>query len=267
MSQHYCFLFGYIVLLIVDYSAVRFSSSSSLSPYDPPRLDTENDDRSHPGPDTVFRPPWSPHASSRTRRGVVTTTTTTTRRLLAVRVSTATESPTESAAAIDAAVFGGNHGTSTTDATVVAQWAAISHQQWRLVPAVSSPVLDLRLDDTNITVAGRAVPNVTEYILAQTAQALGVATVPEVADHVLFCLPSGGLYRGHSNWTAYTLLGGPYSFYQKSRCTKLSVVMHEVGGSCCCCCSVYLSLPFLLSCSKLTLSFWRVPLDVPFSTI
>jgi hypothetical protein len=160
-----------------------------------------------------------------------------TKRLLAVRVSTLTEQPAESVALIQGAVFGigaiPNPANVTDAASVVAQYAAVSHEQLWFVPAttmderIRGGVLDLVLE--NITITGTKVRNITDRILEQAAVALNVTTLLEVADHVLFCLPTGGWYNGNSsNWTAYTFLAEPYSYYQKSRCTRLSVVMHEV---------------------------------------
>ena len=167
----------------------------------------------------------------------------TVQRLLAVRVSSATEQPEESVAFIQGAVFGIGafpNPLNLSDVTsVVAQFAAISHEQYTWVPATAHPrihsgVLDLTLSnhDTNITFAGTRIRNITALIVAQTEQALGVDHLTQVADHVLFCLPSGSLYHGSnaSNWTAFTSVMEPYySYYQKSRCTRLSVVIHEVS--------------------------------------
>jgi hypothetical protein len=193
---------------------------------------------------------WSPSRQPSRRRDAARIT----KRLLAVRVSTATEQPEESVALIQGAVFGIGtipNPSNVTDATsVVAQYAAVSHEQLWFVPAAAAErirggVLDLAVE--NITFAGGTrVRNVTSRILEQAARALGVTSLLEVADHVLFCLPTGGWYNGNSsNWTAYTFLEEPYSYYQKSRCTRLSVVMHEVRrwfigtpvAACCCCCA------------------------------
>jgi hypothetical protein len=58
---------------------------------------------------------------------------------------------------------------------------------------------------------------------------LSIPSLNDLADHVVFCLPTGALLDNSSDWTAFTNMNERYSFYQQSRCTRLSVVMHEVG--------------------------------------
>jgi len=98
-------------------------------------------------------------------------------------------------------------------------------------------------------------------ILEATEEQLG--SLDEIANHIIFCIPTGSLIQGSTAWMAYTYLYEPvsvdvlalprmncgpcvatpstntsafslspqYSYYQKSRCTRLSVVMHEMGHS------------------------------------
>jgi hypothetical protein len=183
------------------------------------------------------------------RNVIVKSTATKTKRLLAIRVSSSSgEVPEESIASIQASIFG--YGTnpdniSLSDATVIAQYTAISHGQLQFVPVTKESILDdtaiqteLTIDSgvldmmiNNVTFDGQAITNLTEIILEQTKNQFGsgLLSLLDIADHIIFCLPTGSLFNNDPNWTAYTYLNEPYSYYQLSRCTRLSVVAHEVS--------------------------------------
>lgn len=150
-----------------------------------------------------------------------------TKRLLAVRlVTTAGEEPEESASEIQAALFGTGPFLYTPEASVVHQYAAISHSQFHLVPAegdlieggVVEVVLDQRVEGSRVQV------DLVSAILEATQETLGPLDL--VADRFVFCLPNNSLLQDKDTWTAFTYLFEPYSYYQQSRCTKLSVVMY-----------------------------------------
>lgn len=196
----------------------------------------------------ISRPP--PH-----QRRKVTTSSTFTRvivrkRLLAIRVSSLSsgETPEESLMSIQSAIFGNRTTNNNTfseiplNATsVVDQYQYISHGQllWEPVDTTTTQTLSstssidivggvFDLNIPNITFTGQSISNLTDIILQQTLKQLTLSSLTDVADHVIFCLPNGSSFRNDPNWTAYTYLNQPYSYYQLSRCTRLSVVVHEV---------------------------------------
>jgi hypothetical protein len=157
----------------------------------------------------------------------------TTKRLLAVRVSSSLsgEVPAESIASIQGAIFGfGSNpdNISFSDGTVVAQYAALSHEQLLFEPATNTEtnaagnagaiqhgVLDVIVD--NISFVGQSITNVTATILEQTQKILGVLSLLDIADHFIFCLPKGGIYNNDANWTAFTFLFEPVRFRMSCR--------------------------------------------------
>ena len=181
--------------------------------------------------------------------------------LLVVRVVTATEEPDVLQDEIEASIFGtvphpvlaqrSQEGlqTNTTAAqamengpyqSVVEQFAQASLRnllyQPLYGPGYEFGVLQLRMAeyDPDFRIAGRGIQKAASVILKATAQRLGVASaeaLTDVVDHIIFCLPNDSLLAGSVAWTAFTYLYEPFSYYQRSRCTKLSVVMHELGHS------------------------------------
>jgi hypothetical protein len=169
-------------------------------------------------------------------------TTTGTKRLLAVRVSTTFgEEPEESLASIQEALFGtGGNGTimSSSDGSfgvdfgggmdddtrgttsVVAQYAAVSHGQLLYIAAAPAGdgsdsssgggVLDITIDTR---IAGADIQDMMDAIVQRTEQAVGgssgAVSLADVADTVIFCLPTGGLFAGDGNWTAFTFVLDP----------------------------------------------------------
>jgi hypothetical protein len=187
-----------------------------------------------------------------------------TKRVLAVRVTSSSgEEPDETVEEIGQAVFGTNWDPSTLaqpSATVFQQYQAVSHGQLQLVQAkgnnISNGILQVKLNET---IAGKEIQrDLISGILAATQAAVGV-DLSKVAEHFIFCIPNSSLLDGTDTWTAFTYLFEPvsidclcctalppllsltqislcsprpqYSYYQQSRCTKLSVVMHEFGHS------------------------------------
>jgi hypothetical protein len=188
-----------------------------------------------------------------------------TKRLLAVRVSsTYGEVPVESVESIVSALFGNSSSNpdenmNAVDATVVAQYAAVTHHQLLFLPATGPNITDGILEITvPVNFTGNDIQALTPTILSKMEEVVG--PLSDVADNFVFCLPTGSLFRGVDTWTAFTFLYEPvraftsvvkqlefnlgtilsllfllatlqYSYYQNSRCTRLSVVMHEVSAS------------------------------------
>jgi Gametolysin peptidase M11 len=48
-------------------------------------------------------------------------------------------------------------------------------------------------------------------------------------DHIIFCIPDDALMAGAEKWTAFTYFHSHWSFFQKKRCSAMSVTIHELG--------------------------------------
>jgi hypothetical protein len=184
------------------------------------------------------------------------------RRLLAVRVSTATEYPDESAALIASALFGDDNADSRSGSASVAplsigtsvtsHYRAVSHGRLQFVPAVvtnttttapsiaaaaldtdqnddttdwnrtnrnngsnvithtANGVLDVTLSN-GIVFSGNSIHDLMPAIVDATQRAL-TRRLLQVADTVVFCLPTGSLLDANDNessWTAFSYLWEP----------------------------------------------------------
>lgn len=158
--------------------------------------------------------------------------------LLAVRVSSSVSgvSPTETVDEIEAALFGSGPNPDQLEPhqVVVNHYAAVSHGQLLYEPAVAdipgtirNGVTEISIDtpfDETVDVQTDILPR----LLTATRERIGSDTLDSI-DKIIFCLPTGAHFEGDADWTAFTYLWEPYSYYQRSRCTRLSVVMHELG--------------------------------------
>jgi hypothetical protein len=199
-----------------------------------------------------------------------------TKRLLAVRVSSSErEYPSETLDAIEGAIFGTgpNPDQIPADATVVAQFRAVTHNQLIYEPVaavVACPnmtrdgMLEIQVNVSMLDTSDsyeRFDAVVQPAIVAQTETMLG-RPLWDVADRVMFCLPTGSLRAGAAaigdiggmvrgltiDWRASNLvqLDGcarksltfsfrtfililQFTYYHLSSCTNLNVMMHELG--------------------------------------
>ena len=152
-----------------------------------------------------------------------------TRRLLAVRVTSAVsgEEPEETVESIEGAIFGTGsnpEGIALPEGSVVQQLAAISHGQLIFQPAqgpdINNGVLEISIDESFVD-STDVESEILPLLIAATEQALGSS---DIADKIVYCLPTGAGFQGSTAWTAFTYLWEQYSYFQKSRCTRLSVV-------------------------------------------
>lgn len=154
-----------------------------------------------------------------------------TQRLLAVHISTLSEQPDVTAQDMQMALFGTGSGTLRPGSvTVVEQIHHITKGQLLYTPASGPNIQEGMLEITlkKAGVAGEDVFNIIPFVHSKTKQALGGTPLNEVADRILFCLPSKTL-KGGKHWRAFTYLFGPYSYYQAATCSLLSVLVHELG--------------------------------------
>jgi hypothetical protein len=178
-----------------------------------------------------------------------------TKRLLAVRVSNLAgggssvrpEVPDETRDEIEAAIFGTGannpHGIANDDATLCAQYLAVSHGQLVYTAAAvveltspgvrtleSSGVMEISI---NLTTMLDTAQNGTYFsdvvkpaILARLEAVLQQSMSSLVADHVLLCLPTGTLRHGAA---AMGDIAGMYTYYHYGSCAQLPILMHELG--------------------------------------
>jgi len=149
------------------------------------------------------------------------------KKLLAVRVKTNHgEVPDESAKDIEAAIFG--TGDSTRRASAVSQYKAVSHGSLQYEAATGKGINNGVAEvEVTFPVAGKGILTFINQIVEATVATVG--PLDQVADHTIFCIPNGSLLQGSSGWKAFANTNENYSFYQYSRCTSLSAVMHEMG--------------------------------------
>ena len=154
-----------------------------------------------------------------------------TQRLLAVHISTQTEQPDVTADAMQMALFGTGSGTMRPGTvSVLDQYQYITKGQLLYTAASGPNIIDgmLEVKIPLMEIAGEDVFRVIPVALSKTVEALNGTSLKEVADRVLFCLPSSTLKSG-APWRAFTYLFGPYSYYQAATCSLLEVLAHELG--------------------------------------
>ena len=160
--------------------------------------------------------------------------------LLAVRVfsSVSGVSPTETLDEIAGALFGlgTNPFQLQPQQVVVNHVATVSHRQLIYEPAVEIIPGTILNGVTEISIAAPfdstvdVQTDILPLIVTATRDHIGSEAMYSI-DNIIFCLPTGASFQGDADWTAFTYLWEPYSYYQQSRCTRLSVVMHELGHS------------------------------------
>eukprot|EP00977_Amphora_coffeiformis_P019500 scaffold7303_cov153-Amphora_coffeaeformis.AAC.11 len=178
--------------------------------------------------------------------------------LLVVRVVTSTEEPDVGLEEMEAAIFGtiphphasgvtlehsSENITASLDGSLVYQSVVEQYQAATLGnlmfeplkgPGYEKGILEIDLSKSmgiNFVFAGQGIQALAPTLQMATAERLGVTELTNAVDHVIFCLPNDSLLAGTTAWTAFTYLYEPYSYYQRSRCTKLSIVVHELGHS------------------------------------
>lgn len=155
-----------------------------------------------------------------------------------IRDSRTGEMPSSSRSATKRFIFGplGEGGPKRGQASVVEQYSLISQGLLNLMPGqfpggkTTTPVIEVSFggfDGTGIQLLAYDLIKAAEKELNLSAtQHLG-----DVVDHTIFCLPDNVIapLEGNSNWTAFTYAYSSFSMFRQDRCTRLSVVMHELG--------------------------------------
>ena len=159
-------------------------------------------------------------------------------RLLAIRVSsTLNETPVESLDEMEAAIFGTgpNPMNVPSDASLVAQFEAVSHGKLLYVPLedpqLTRPgLLEITIETStmkknNDSTVNRFDSIVRHALMSEAARRLG-RSVYNIADRVMFCLPSGSL---EGSVAGIGEVGGMFTYFHLGYCRKLDALMHELG--------------------------------------
>lgn len=126
-----------------------------------------------------------PQTTTRTRTNTLVDERVGVYRILAIRVtSTFGHEPEESLEEIEEAIF-------TSEHSVAKQFAAVSHHQLIYEPARTTGVVQVELD----RVLG-PYDEIEDEIVHVVEQVMGVQSILDIADRILFCFPNGSLNDG-----------------------------------------------------------------------
>ena len=138
-----------------------------------------------------------------------------TRTTLIVRVTSPSESITESAAVLANAAF----GTGGQQYSMSAQFNSCSAGKLNFVPAsgfniISNGVMELLLNEP---IAGQNIFNLENPMTIAVKTLLGISDLNSEFSNVIFCMPYGTTFRagGSKDWLAYAYVPGHFSYYNK----------------------------------------------------
>ena len=151
------------------------------------------------------------------------------RTVLVVRVSGTAEAPAETVERMQGAVFG--LGGQPLANSMRAQYGRCSFTKVDFIPAsgfdqFDNGVLNVQLD---YSLKGREALGVLFDATDAVKEILGVESLRESFDHVIFCIARGTTYVRRSDWTAFGILNGWRTVLNSGRCDGLSYLMHEIG--------------------------------------
>ena len=152
------------------------------------------------------------------------------RTTLVVRVSGTTESPEESVASLEGAVFG--LGNESLTNSMSAQFRRCSFSKLDFVPSpdfsqVENGVIDVQL---NYALQGRGALGVMADVIDVLPSIFGIPLLPRLSfDHVVFCIARGTTFAGRANWTGFAALNGWRTVLNSGQCRSLSYLMHEIS--------------------------------------
>ena len=138
-----------------------------------------------------------------------------TRSTLIVRVTSPTESNTESASNLANAAF----GIGGQQYSMSAQFNSCSAGKLNFVPAsgfndISNGVIELLLEES---VTGRNIFDLENPMTIAVKTLLGIPDLYSAFSNVIFCMPFGTTFKagGSKNWLAYAYTPGQFSYYNK----------------------------------------------------
>lgn len=157
-----------------------------------------------------------------------------TRSILAVQLTTSfmsnnervTEHPGMSKVEIQGSIFGTGQHAPGHD--LVSQYRDCSFGALDLVPAsgtnIQNGVAQVRLRKP--IAGGEILGSLQDDILEATEERVGSL---DQFDHIIYCIPPDSNMDGSAKWTAFTYFHSHWSFFQKKRCSAMSVTIHELG--------------------------------------
>ena len=136
---------------------------------------------------------------------------------LIVRVSTPTESVTDSAAIITNTTF----GIGGQKYSMAAQFNSCSDRKLKFVPAsgfsvISNGVIELLLSES---VAGRNIFDLGNPIIVAVKALLGIQNLNAAFSNVIVCMPFGTTFHagGSNKWIAFAYVPGQFSYYNNGK--------------------------------------------------
>ena len=157
-----------------------------------------------------------------------------TRSILAVQLSSSfmsgsgrkQENPGLSSSEIEGSMFG--TGPDAPGHDLVSQYNSCSFGALNLIPAVGpnieNGVVEVQLRKP--IAGGEILGSLQDDILEATEELVGPL---DQYDHIIYCIPDDALMDGTTAWTAFTYFHSHWSFFQKRRCSAMSVTIHELG--------------------------------------
>lgn len=156
------------------------------------------------------------------------------RTILAVQLTTAfmldgqtkEEHPGMTKSEIEGSIFGTGQNAPGHD--LVSQYRACSFGALDFRPAVGNGIENgvVQVVMRKPVAGGEILGSLQDDILEAAEEQMGSL---EQFDHIIFCIPDEALMDGADQWTAFTYFHSHWSFFQKQRCSAMSVTIHELG--------------------------------------
>jgi hypothetical protein len=147
------------------------------------------------------------------------------RSLLAVHLTVNGQSPLVSASEFQAAIFGdANSG----EVSMTQQYSACSFSGLTFYPATGPNIEDgvAQLNTTIPNYKGIDITYAFNQVLSATEAQLGLLYR---YDHVIFCIPFGGVVNEEGAWLGWAFLDFYLTFINSHACKWMTLLMHEVG--------------------------------------
>ncbi len=152
-------------------------------------------------------------------RQLLQTKATGTKSVLVVRVSAPGSAQSSSVVDLANSIFG--IGGKTVN--MASQYSACSFGKLTFVPAsgysnVTNGVLDITL---SASVDGLRTPDLENTMNIEVQKALGVSSLNNNFDNILFCMPSGTTNVFNQSYASYAYLNGPFSYFSDGKSNVL----------------------------------------------
>lgn len=137
-----------------------------------------------------------------------------------------TESPGLDTTQIQGTIFG--IGSDAPGHDLLSQYRDCSFGALQLVPATGTNIVNGVAEVTlhEEIAGGEILGSLQDDILTATEKVVGSV---DQYTHIIFCMPDDATMDGSTEWTAFTYFQARRSFFQKRRCSAMSVTSHEMG--------------------------------------